>query len=61
MAFQFKTGSKVRQVLPAPIVGTVEGFSLDQTTGDICALVKWTDADGEHSRYFTEAELAAAE
>lgn len=64
MAQKFKPGDKVRQVLPAPVEGTVVGFSLDQTTGDVQFHVAWkhTDADGEEhvgTRYFTQEQLEA--
>lgn len=60
MAFKFKKGDPVSQVVAAPIVGNVAGFDLDQETGDVSVKVEWTDADGvEHSRFFTEAELQA--
>lgn len=55
----FTKGTQVQQVIPAPIVGTVDGFDLDQQTGQIQVKVVWSDADGQHERYFTEAELKA--
>ena len=55
---KFKKGAAVAQVV-TPIQGTVTGFSVDQETGDTQVKVEWSDADGEHARYFKEAELAA--
>jgi len=52
---QFPKGATVRQILPAPIVGTVECYEVDQETGDLQVLVVWPDADGDghqESRYF---------
>lgn len=60
MAFPFRKGDTVRQKMPAPIVGTVDDYEIDRTTGDVLAKVVWSDADGEHSRFFTEVELEAA-
>jgi len=55
----FTKGQTVTQVLPAPIEGTVGGFSLDQETGEVLVLVNFTDADGnEQSRYFAQSQLA---
>ena len=55
---KFTKGSAVQQVLPAPIVGTVTGFDVDQETGDLQYLVEWTDADGvAHHRHFVEDHL----
>lgn len=49
-----KRGDNVRQILPAPITGYVDGFSVDQETGD--KLVHVTDKDGQ-GRFFKESEL----
>ena len=60
MAFKFTKGDAVRQVLPAPIAGTVVGYALDQTTGDVTVEVQWLDADGApHSRFFRDDEIEA--
>lgn len=59
---QFKKGDTVRQIMPAPIVGTVQRYDVDQETGDVQILVVWPDADGdghEESRYFREDQLEA--
>lgn len=61
---QFTKGQKVQQVLPAPIVGEVVGFSVDQETGAVLVRVEWadTDADGKehhHGRFFAGHEIAA--
>ncbi len=52
-----KKGDTVTQILPAPIVGTVEGFAIDQDTGEKLVLVV---ADGL-SRYFKETEVQVSE
>jgi hypothetical protein len=55
----FTKGQSVKQVLPAPIEGTVAGFSLDQENGEVLVLVEYTDADNQtHSRYFKQSELS---
>ena len=64
MAQKFKPGDKVRQVLPAPVEGTVVGFNLDQTTGDVQFHVAWKDKDADgvehvHTRYFVQEQLEA--
>jgi hypothetical protein len=62
MAFAFKKGAKVRQVIPAAIEGTVEGFHADNETGDLQVLVVFTDATGElRTRYFEQHEVEAVE
>ena len=56
----FKKGESVTQVIPAPIVGTVAGFSVDQETGVVLVKVEWPDADGStHGKFFAESELQA--
>jgi len=61
MASAFKKGDPVRQITPAPVVGTVAAFSVDQETGDVQYLVEWMDADGAtQSRYFNDEQLEAA-
>ena len=65
MAQKFKPGDKVQQALPPPVTGTVTGFTLDQTTGDVAFLVAWKvkDEKGEEhiaTRYFTEDQLQLA-
>jgi hypothetical protein len=52
---KFKKGDAVRQILPVPVVGTVDSFAVDQETGDL--QVKVTTPDGE--RHFTEDQLEA--
>jgi len=56
---QFKKGDSVVQVV-TPIAGTVQGFQVDQETGALLVLVGWTDADGDHARYFEESHIAPA-
>ena len=54
----FKKGDSVAQVV-TPIVGTVQGFQVDQETGERLVLVSWTDEAGqEHARYFDESHIA---
>ena len=57
---QFKKGDAVVQIVPAPIEGTVEGFALDQDTGEVKILVQHTDADGNvQSGYFSQSAFTA--
>ncbi len=57
----FKKGESVTQVIPAPIVGTVTGFSVDQEMGNVLVKVEWPDADGStHEKFFAESELLAS-
>lgn len=59
MAAKFTKGTIVHQVVTV-LSGTVQSFSVDQESGDVQYMVEWQDAAGViHSRYFTEAELAA--
>ena len=54
----FTKGTKVQQVVPAPIVGVVVGFDVDQQTGEVQPRVEWPAEDGStHSRHFKESEL----
>lgn len=58
-------GATVRQIMPAPVVGTVERFDVDQETGAVQVLVSWGDDDGDgipESRFFklSEVELVPA-
>lgn len=58
----FTKGQKVSQIVPAPIVGEVVGFSVDQETGTVQIKVEWSDADGgKHERFFAEGEVRAVE
>lgn len=61
MAFKFAKGTAVKQVQPAPVTGVVGAFDLDQETGNVSVRVDWSDENGDHSRFFTEDELQAAE
>lgn len=55
----FTKGQEVTQIVPAPIVGTVTGFSVDQETGAVQVQVEWLDANGSvHVKYFNENEIA---
>lgn len=56
----FTKDQKVSQILPAPITGTVAGFALDQSNGEVIVLVNSVDEDGiVHSRYFKQSEVEA--
>lgn len=56
----FRKGDKVIQILPDPIVGEVDSFSVDQETGDVQIKVVWIDNDGvQHARFFVESEVEA--
>jgi hypothetical protein len=54
---QVKKGDTVRQILPAPIEGTVVGFNADQETGALQVCVEY-QADGEtRQRYFDSNQI----
>ena len=55
----FKKGDKVKQVQAAPIEGTVEGFAIDQETGESQILVSYSKGDEQHRRHFKADELTA--
>ena len=56
----FIKGQAVAQIVPAPIEGVVDGFSLDQDTGEVTVLVTYTDEDSnKQTRYFKQSELVA--
>ena len=58
---QFKKGDAVRQIMPAPIAGTVTGFSVDQETGTVLTLVEFIDVDGDVAEnYFQPDQITAA-
>jgi hypothetical protein len=64
MASPFKKGDVVRQIVPAPIEGTVESVTIDPDSGDRLFKVVWPDANGdgiEESRYFTEEQIELAQ
>lgn len=55
----FNKGQNVTQIVPAPITGTVAGFSLDQENGEVLVLVNFTNEAGEEqTRYFQQSQLA---
>ena len=56
MAVKFTNGTPVKQVLPAPIEGTVVRFQFDENSGNILYIVE--DADGVE-RSFKEDDLEA--
>lgn len=56
----FTKGTKVEQVMPAPITGVVTGYAVDQETGEVDVRVEWQDEDGStHAKHFKEAQLKA--
>lgn len=56
-----KLGDTVRQIVPAPIVGTVAKKQFDESSDSFQFLVEDTDADGQvHSRWFTESQIEGA-
>lgn len=60
----FPKGTRVRQILPAPIEGTVERYDVDQETGKVQVLVSWPDSNGDgvpESRYFHEDQIEAVD
>lgn len=58
MATAFKKGQvvKVKTVVPE---GPVEALRMDED-GTFFYLIKWTDGEGDHERWFPEADLAAS-
>lgn len=58
MAVKFTAGTAVKQVLPAPVEGTVTRFVFDEASGNISYIV--TDANGNEWA-FTEENLQPAE
>lgn len=57
---EIRKGSTVRQIMPAPIVGVVEKYEVDQETGQVQVLVVSPDADGDgndEARYFKLSEV----
>lgn len=57
MAAKFAPGAAVKQVMPAPITGTVTSYQFDPNSGEIHYIVQ--DADG-HGRSFTEDQIELA-
>lgn len=60
----FKLGDPVRQIMPAPIIGTVAEISICPAEGDRLFKVVWPDANGdgiEESRFFKEEEIELAQ
>jgi hypothetical protein len=57
-ASKFKSGQKVRQVLPKPEEGNIIDIGIDKVEGERLFLVAWNDGDGnEHSGWYREDEL----
>jgi len=59
MSVKFKNGDKVRQVVQAPIEGTVVKFVFDETEGTISYVVRTSDEQGDHERVFTGDQIEA--
>lgn len=60
----FPKGTLVRQIMPAPIVGTVEKYDVDQETGKVQVLISWPDSNGDgvpESRYFNIDQVEAVD
>jgi hypothetical protein len=58
MPLKFKPGDAVRQVMPAPLSGTVTAAEI--IDGEVAFRVDGVNADGDHvARYFTEAQIEA--
>ena len=58
MALMFKKGDTVRQIVPAPIVGTVAESAV--AGDDVRVRVEWTDEQGQQqSRWFDESQVVA--
>lgn len=58
----FKAGDTVRQIVPAPIVGTVTEVTICPVEGERLFKVVWPDTNGdgaEESRFFREDEIEA--
>lgn len=60
MSSKFAKGDTALQIVK-PIQGTVLGFQIDQESGDRLIQVGWSDADGDHSRFFKEDEISKVE
>lgn len=56
----FKKGDQVRQITPAPIVGTVVAFQADQETGDVQLCVEYQENGETRQRFFTQDQVEAA-
>lgn len=57
-ASPFKSGMKVRQVLPAPEEGHIVDIGIDKVDGERLFLVAWSDEAGnEHQGWYKEAEI----
>ncbi len=60
MALKFKKGAKVRQVVQAPVEGTVTDIKVDIEGGEVQYLVERTCEHGHrHGVYMTEDQLEA--
>jgi hypothetical protein len=60
-ASKFKTGQKVRQVMPKPEEGHIVDIGIDRVEGERLFLVAWEDKDGqEHQGWYREDELEVA-
>jgi hypothetical protein len=55
----FKKGDQVRQIVPAPIVGNVTGFTADQETGVLQICVEFQENGETRTRYFDAEQIEA--
>lgn len=53
----FKKGDVVRQILPAPIVGTVSGFHADNETGALQVCVEYQEEGETRTRFFDAVQI----
>lgn len=57
-ASPFKSGMKVRQVMPKPEEGHIVDIGIDKVDGERLFLVAWTDDEGNtHEGWYKEAEI----
>ena len=56
----FKKGDTVRQIVPAPISGSVVGFVADQETGKLQVCVAYQENEETRIRYFDADQIEAA-
>lgn len=57
-ASPFKSGMKVRQVMPKPEEGHIVDIGIDKVDGERLFLVAWEDEEGhQHEGWYKEAEI----
>lgn len=55
---KFNKGDKVEQIMPLPIKGSIDAFSIDQNTGDPQLHVTWQDEKQiSHGHWFKDHEV----